>query len=168
MKGSTRVGPLLVVQARRVDQAMAGITVCNLRLREARLKCSQAHASRDEAQGRVREALDKRAQIVANGLGQPLSGADLLSAAQNVEWLRACAAQRAAELETARAAVFRAEQEADRARRAYREAHARLEALLKLAEDERKVQLRKELRAQERELDDCTSKDFAARLVDVA
>lgn len=162
------VGPLLVVQERRVDRAMAAVTARNRQLREAQQKHDQAHASWEEADTRARAALDRRAQVVASHLGQALPRADLLSAVRNLEWWRACAAQRAVQLEAALAGMLQAQKEADHARRVYREADARRESLMNLAEEQRKAQLQKSLRIQESEMDDRASAEFAVRLTDFA
>jgi hypothetical protein len=162
------LAPLLVVQERRVDRAMATVTTCNKQLREAQLKCADAHAGWQEAENQARAALDRRAQLVACHLGEVLPCVDLLSAARSLEWWRTCAAQRAAQLEAARAELLQAQKDAAQARRIYLEADARRESLLKLAEEQRKAQLQKSLRLQESEMDDRTSGEFAARLTDVA
>jgi hypothetical protein len=168
VSNQSSVGQLLVVQARRVDRAMAAVVTRNRQLSEAQLKRDQAHASWEEADTLARAALDRRALVVANHLGRPLPCADLLIAARSVEWWRDRAAERAVQLEAARAAMLQAQKDADHARRVYREADARREALQKLAEEQRKAELQKSLRAQESDLEDRTSVNFAARLVDVA
>ncbi len=162
------VEPLLLVQERRVDQAMAAVTACNLRLREAQRKHDEAHASWVEAETQARAALDRRARVVAGHLGQALSPADLLGAVRSLEWSRACAAQRAVQLEAARAAMIQAEENANQARRVYRQADARRQALLNLAEEQRKADLQKSLRIQENEIEDRASAELAVRLMEIA
>jgi hypothetical protein len=162
------VGSLLVVQQRRVDRALAAVTACNRQLREAQLQHDQAQASWQAADAQARAALDRRAGVVVSHLGQVLAYTDLLSAARSLEWWRACAAERAVQLEAARATMLQAQENAQRARRAYREADARREALMNLAEEQRKAQLQQSFRIQEGEMDERISAEFAMRLTDVA
>lgn len=168
MNSPSPVGSLLVVQERRVERALAEVTARNRQLGEAQLKHAQAHASWQEADAQARAAFEQRARVVASHFGQALASAELLSAARSLEWWRACAAQAAVHLEAARAAMLQAQENANLARRVYRETDARREALLSLAEEQRKAQVLQSLRVQESEMDERTSAEFVTRLTSVA
>ena len=136
---------LLVVQGRRVGRAMSELRTCNEQVRRAELERAMRRARWEETELGRRGELSRHAELTRRSL----LAAELEAAGKRLEWWRARSDEQHKELEAAEAALVRAEMEAGRARMEYQKAHAKQEGLVKLIDEQRRVEARNKMRVEE-------------------
>jgi chromosome segregation ATPase len=136
---------LLTVQERRIDRAMSELRSRNDALRRALAERATRRDRWQETEDGRRLELSRRVEMTRHSL----LAVQLAAAGKRLEWWRARSEEHRKELEAAEAALLQAEAEAARARMEYEKAHAKHTGLLKLLDEERRIEARTRERIEE-------------------
>jgi chromosome segregation ATPase len=151
---ATTLEPLLIVQARRLEQAMAHIKQCNEVLRVKKRAYDAARERWSSADSERREFKHAQAQAVSDHLMRGVTAVDFVTTSVRSEWLRARVAELFGQLQAAQAELKPAEEAAAAAQALYRRELAKRDALNKLAAEAQRTRTQKTWRVEEYETDD--------------
>ena len=146
--------PLLLVQERRLEQAMAHVKQCNDALRIKKTSRDAAHQRWSSADADCRGFKRAQAQAVDDHLMRGVTAVDFVTVSTRAEWLRARAEELQAQLQAAQAELAQAEAAAAAAQGHYRRALAKRDAINKLAAEAQRERTQKSWRVDEYESDD--------------
>jgi len=144
---------LLKVQQRRVATTMAELRARNQQVLQAQLAREAAQSRWSAADAERQRQLRTMADMSAGAITTVRVG-DLARTASSLDWWRARLEEEKKLLQEAEVALTHARSALEHARIAYRQAHARQEGLLQLAEQQRRALDQKRLRAQELSVED--------------
>jgi hypothetical protein len=161
MTTRAQIAQLLVVQKRRVEQAMTLLKTRNEQLRQRQLQRNDAFdhwtaadvASRDQQQSQIR--------VVSENLGHGIGAGNLTVVARRREWLRARVDENWQVLTNAEAELAQARTAAMEARTAYQQACNRQEALIAFGARLRSAEMKKEARSEEGTVEDVLTNRYA-------
>ena len=154
MNTAATLEPLLVVQERRLEQAMVEVKARNEALRIKKAARDSAHERWANADTACREYKRAQARAVDDHLMRGVAAAGFVAAATRNEWLRVRAEELQVQLQAAQAELTQAEAAAAEAQGHYRRELAKRDALNKLAAEAQRVRTQKNWRIEEYESDD--------------
>jgi hypothetical protein len=148
------LAPLMAVQKRRVEQAMAEVRARNERFRQAASERNAAYQRWEE--GRAASLHEQQSQVlsISDHRGQGIGAAGLAVGAQRREWWRMRTEEDGKALAAAEQQLAKARAAADEVQVHYRRARAREEALATLEAQWRSARAVKSARAEERIVED--------------
>jgi len=149
-----KIEPLLVVQERRLEQAMVQVKAANEMLRKKKAERDAAQDRWSTADTTHRQFKRATAQAVEEHLRQGVTAVDFVTASARAEWLRARAEELHTQLEAAAVELKKAEAVAAAAQGHYRRELAKRDALNKLAAEAERERTQKTWRTEEFETDD--------------
>lgn len=161
MTTRAQLAQLLVVQRRRVDQAMAQVRAKNEVLHQRQVQRNNAFdrwTGADEASRLQRES---QVQVVSDHLGRGIGAVNLTAQAQRREWLRARVEECWQLLANAESALTQARDEATQAQTVYRQACNRHEALVTFASKLKTAENQKQARSEEGAVEDLVTNRYA-------
>jgi hypothetical protein len=156
-----RLAPLLLVQKRRVEQAMAEVKAKNGLLRQRESQRNDAYDRWTGADSASRREQQTQVRVVADHLGRGIGAVNLAAAAERSEWWRMRIEERWTRLAAAETALAQARTEAMQAHLLYRKACSRQEALVTLAARWRTAQAQKKTRLEENVVEDVLINRYA-------
>lgn len=161
MTTRAQLAQLLVVQKRRVDQAMAHVRAKNEQLRQRQLQRDGAFERWTSAQDASLRQQQSQVQVVSDHLGRGIGAGNLTAVAQRREWLRARLEESWQALASAESDLAQARTEAAQAQAVYRQACNRHEALVAFASKLKNAENQKQLRSEEGAVEDMVTNRYA-------
>jgi hypothetical protein len=153
--------PLLVVQERRLEQAMVEVKARNEVLRLKQAARDSAHERWSNADTACREYKRAQARAVEEQLMRGVAAAGFVAASTRSEWLRVRAEELQVQLQAAQAELQQAEAAAAEAQGHYRRELAKRDALEKLAAEAQRERTQRHWRIEEYESDDRVAYGYA-------
>jgi hypothetical protein len=148
-----KIEPLLIVQERRLEQAMVQVKAANEILRKKKAERDTAQQHWSSADTMHRDFKRAQAQAVDDHLMRGVTAVDFVTTSARAEWLRARAEELHVQLEAAQVELKKAEAVAAAAQGQYRRELAKRDALNKLAAEQQKERTQKTWRTDEYETD---------------
>jgi hypothetical protein len=149
-----KIEPLLVVQERRLEQAMVQVRAANELLRKTKTERDAAQLRWSSADTTHREFKRAQAEAVDDHLMRGVTAVDFVTASTRAEWLRVRAGELHVVLEAAQVELKKAEAVAAAAQGQYRRELAKRDALNKIAAEQQRERAQKSSRVEEYETDD--------------
>jgi hypothetical protein len=157
--GRTEIDSLLAVQKRRADRAMDQVRARNQFQNQMEIERNRAHALLLETRSRRQQEAQRRDGMLANQTQHRVSLSEIMLGVRRVEWWDSRVAEYVEVLASADRALNEARLAAAEARHEYQQIWSRYEALLNLANEQRRAFAESRLR-----LEECATEDLIGNI----